>query len=221
MAAKMAAEELREKILNAFAKALDCAVEDIDFDGTVAEGGGKEMTLVQLAHQAVARVGTQQMNGFASFCSPVSPPPFMVGFAEVKVDIETGKVTPVDFVGAVDCGTVINPALAKVQTEGGIVQGIGMALYEEVRYNSRGAMETNNFMIYKIPTRKDTGNIRVDFVESYEPTGPFGAKSIGEVVINPIAPAIQNAIDNAVGVHLGEPPYIPERVYMAMQKKKE
>ena len=114
--------------------------------------------------------------------SPVSPPPFMVGMAEVEVDKETGEVELLDYVAVVDCGTPVNPNLARVQTEGGIAQGIGMALYEDVVYNAKGKNYSNSFMQYKIPTRLDVGTIRVDFKSSYEPTGPFGAKSIGEIV---------------------------------------
>lgn len=103
--------------------------------------------------------------------------------------------------------------------EGGIVQGIGMALYEEVRYTSRGNQETNNLMTYKIPTRLDVGNLHVEFVESYEPSGAYGVKSIGEVVINTSCPAIQGAILNATGADLTDLPMIPERVYNAMHTK--
>jgi CO/xanthine dehydrogenase Mo-binding subunit len=121
-------------------------------------------------------------------------------------------------VAVIDCGTVINPNLATIQAEGGLVQGIGLALYEEVRYDQIGRMTTNSFMQYKIPTRKDIGNIRVFFEESYEPTGPFGAKSIGEVVINTPAPAIIAAIYNAVGVRMTELPITPEKLFTAMQQ---
>ena len=141
----------------------------------------------------------------------------MAGFAEVEVDRETGKVSLVDYVAVVDCGTVVNPNLARVQAEGGIVQGIGMALFEEVKYDSRGNLQSNSFMTYKIPGRKDVGKIRVEFEPSHEPTGPFGAKSIGEVVINTPAPAIAAAVYNAVGVRVTDLPITPEKVFMGMQ----
>ena len=156
----------------------------------------------------------------AAHYSPTSPPPFMVGMAEVEVDMETGKVTPIDYVAVVDCGTVINPALARVQTEGGIAQGIGMALYEDVVYNAKGKDLSNSFMQYRIPTRLDVGEIRVDFESSYEPSGPFGAKSIGEIVINTPSPAIASAVSHATGGHFRELPITPEKVYCEMQKEK-
>lgn len=221
MAVKKAAEQLLERIMKRFASELVAPEGKLDFDGWQAKNmiDGRRLTLGELGVALTSRVDCEQLNGFATFGSSVSPPPFIVGFAEVHVDLDTGKVIPVDFVGIVDCGTVINPALVKVQTEGGIVQGIGMALYEEVRYTDKGNLETNNFMLYKIPTRQDVGVVRADYVESYEPTGPYGVKSIGEVVINVSCPAIQNAIENAVGVHLSQLPFTPERVYNALKQR--
>lgn len=151
--------------------------------------------------------------------SPLSPPPFMVGMVEVEVDTETGNVDVLDYVAAVDCGTPINPNLARVQTEGGIAQGIGMALSEEVQYTDRGKIRNNSFMQYKIPTRQDIGNIRVEFESSYEKTGPFGAKSIGELVIDTPCPALVEAIYNATGVRLTELPMTPEKIAMGILKK--
>ncbi len=150
----------------------------------------------------------------ATNSSPVSPPPFMVGMAEVEVDTETGSVEVLDFVGVVDCGTPINPNLARVQAEGGIVQGIGMALYENIQFNGKGQMLNNSFMQYKIPSRQDIGKIRVEFESSYEPQGPFGAKSIGEIVINTSSPAIAHAIYNATGKRFHELPITPEKIVM-------
>lgn len=146
--------------------------------------------------------------------SPISPPPFMAGMAEIDLDPETGHVELVEYAAAVDCGTVVNPNLARVQTEGGIAQGIGMALFEDVQYSGRGKVLENSLMQYKIPTRLDVGKIRVEFESSYEPSGPFGAKSIGEIVINTPAPAIVHAIYNATGKWFRELPVKPERIVM-------
>lgn len=152
--------------------------------------------------------------------SPLSPPPFMVGMVEIEVDTETGSVDVLDYVAAVDCGTPINPNLARVQTEGGIAQGIGMALSEDVQYTDKGKIRNNSFMQYKIPTRQDIGNIRVAFESSYEKTGPFGAKSIGELVIDTPCPALAEAIYNATGVRLTELPMTPEKIAMGILKNK-
>lgn len=153
-----------------------------------------------------------------SFGSKSSPPPYMASFCEIETDIKTGKVKILDFVSVVDCGKVINPALARVQVEGGIVQGIGLALYEDVKYSQDGKMLTNSFLQYKIPTREDICDIRVDFEESYEPTGPFGAKSIGEIVINTPAPAIAAALHNATGNYFNSLPMDIEDIYNSINK---
>ena len=151
--------------------------------------------------------------------SPVSPPPFMVGLAEVEIDKETGHIELIDYVAVVDCGTVVNTNLARIQVEGGIAQGIGMALFEDITYSEKGQMYQNSFMQYKLPGRQDVGNVRVEFESSYEPTGPFGAKSIGEIVINTPSPAIAHAVYNAVGVQIRTLPITSEKIYFHMQEK--
>ena len=146
----------------------------------------------------------------------MSPPPYMVGMVEIELDKETGKVDVLDYVAVVDCGTPINPNLARIQTEGGLVQGIGMALYENVTYSPTGRILENSFMQYKVPTRLDMGHLQVEFESSYEPTGPFGAKSIGEIVINTPAPALAHAIYNATGVWHRTLPITPEKILMGL-----
>lgn len=152
--------------------------------------------------------------------SPISPPPFMVGAAEVEVDLETGEAKIIDYAAAVDCGTPVNPNLARVQAEGGILQGIGMTLTENITYNKLGKLAENSLMQYKIPTRVDIGKIQVDFESSYENEGPFGAKSIGEVVINTPLPAVADAIYNATGTRFYELPITPEKIAMAVLESK-
>ena len=145
----------------------------------------------------------------------------MVGAAEVEVDTETGEVKLLEFDACVDCGTPINPNLTRVQAEGGLLQGIGMALTENVTYDAKGYPMENSFMQYKIPTRVDIGKIRVEFENSYEPNGPFGAKSIGEVVINTPLPAIADAVYNAIGTRFYELPITPEKIAMAEAAQKD
>ena len=215
MAVVKACGLLREKIVAAGAQMLGCAAEDAEFNGTCVRCGGETVSLRDVANRSLA-AGAQELFASASHGSPVSPPPFMAGAAEVDIDPETGEVRVVDYCAAVDCGTVVNPNLARVQTEGGIAQGIGMALYEDVRMTDRGRMMSNSFMQYKIPTRLDVPSIRVEFEQSYEPTGPFGAKSIGEIVINTPAPAIADAVYNAVGVRVTDLPITPEKVLRGM-----
>ena len=219
MAVVQAAQALRQQIIQEGAKWLQASPQQVEFDGQAIRltGGDKSVDLQQLAEQLVLGTGKHQLVGNATYGSPVSPPPFIAGFAEVEVDTETGKIVVLDYVAVVDCGTVINPNLARIQVEGGIVQGIGMALFEEVRYDAAGRLQSDSFMQYKIPSRKDIGDIRVVFEESFEPTGPFGAKSIGEVVINTPAPAIAHAVYNATGVRITTLPITPEKVFMGMR----
>ncbi|WP_425058700.1 Putative xanthine dehydrogenase molybdenum-binding subunit XdhA [Sporomusa carbonis] len=223
MAVAQACEDLRRQIISHAAKFLQAAPEQVEFNGEIisAVDSGKSISLAKLAELMVLGAGNRQLVGTATYGSPVSPPPFIAGFAEVEADPETGKIDLINYVAVVDCGTVLNANLARIQVEGGIAQGIGMAMFEDVRYDERGRMQTNNFMQYKIPCRQDVGNITVAFEASYEPTGPFGAKSIGEVVINTPPPAIAHAVYNAVGVSITSLPITPEKVFMAKQSLKK
>ncbi|MBC3887137.1 molybdopterin-dependent oxidoreductase [Acetobacterium paludosum] len=211
-------ETLVEKIRDKGARQLGCAIEDVEFDGArVYQVDAKES--INLKDLTVAVGSDKELSATELFCSPVSPPPFVVGMAEVEIDKETGKIDLIDYVAVVDCGTVINTNLVRLQTEGGIAQGIGMALYEDITYGESGRNFSNSLMQYKIPTRLDVGRIRVGFESSYEPTGPFGAKSIGEVVINTPAPAIANAVFNGVRVKVRELPITAEKIYNGMKQK--
>ena len=139
----------------------------------------------------------------------------MVGMAEIELDRETGVVEVLNYASVVDCGIPINPALARIQAEGGIVQGIGHTLMEDVTRTPKGRIRESSLFTYRLPPRLDTGRIRVEFENSYEPTGPFGAKSIGEIVINTPAPAITQAIYRATGVWHRELPILPEHIVLA------
>ena len=222
MAVIKTCESLKNKIMERGAQYLEVPAEEVEFDGkkVVHLPSGKEISLKEIGNNVMCNSNEPLMASEAN-SPPISPPPFMAGIAEIELDKETGKVELVDYVAVVDCGTVVNPALARVQVEGGIAQGIGMALYEDVVYNKDGKNFSNSFMQYKIPTRLDVGDIRVDFESSYEPTGPFGAKSIGEIVINTPSPAIANAIYNATHVRLRELPMTAEKIYRGMQELAE
>ena len=213
-------ESLIQKITEYGANLLGCESSEVEFQGNrvVNMQTGAEISLKDIGNNAMCN-NSDALYATESCSSPVSPPPFMVGAAEVEVDTETGKIELINYKAVVDCGTVINPNLARVQTEGGLVQGIGMAMFEDVKYTDKGVDQTNSFMQYKIPTRQDIGTIQVEFESSYEPTGPFGAKSIGEIVINTPSPAIANAVYNAVGVRVRELPITPEKVFEGMMEK--
>ena len=220
MAVVKTSETLREKICARGAEYLGCSVDDVEFDGekVINLQTGSFISRAEIGNRVMCN-NNEVLSASEAFTSPCSPPPFMVGMAEVEVDKETGEIELVDYVAVVDCGTPINPNLARVQVEGGIAQGIGMALYEDVVYNKKGKNYSNSFMQYKIPTRLDVGTIRVEFESSYEPSGPFGAKSIGEIVINTPSPAIANAISHATNVRVRELPITPEKIYWGMQEQ--
>ncbi len=228
VAVMKACEELKKRICKLGAEMLEVDEKKVDFDGSYVfydETLGMDAadTEKKVSLEDIALKGTFfnniELQVVRQHSSPLSPPPFMVGMVEVEVDTETGSVEVLDYVAAVDCGTPINPNLARVQTEGGIAQGIGMALSEDVQYTDKGKIRNNSFMQYKIPTRQDIGNIRVAFESSYEKTGPFGAKSIGELVIDTPCPALAEAIYNATGVRLTELPMTPEKIAMGILKK--
>jgi CO/xanthine dehydrogenase Mo-binding subunit len=212
MAVVNACNDLKQRIISAAAKHWKVDPSEIDIDDGVIHYNDSHLDYIDLGRILSVGPAGGTLVGTGSFGHPASPPPYMAGFAEIEYDPETGVVKVVDYVGVVDCGTVINPPLAKVQVESGIVQGIGYALYEDVRYGDTGQLFTNNFMQYKIPTRPDISKVRVAFEESYEPSGPYGAKSIGEVVINTSAPAIQSAIHAATGRYLYRLPMKPEMI---------
>ncbi len=217
-AVELCALKLREKICALGAKKLDVTPEAVGFDGEkvyIEEGAraGESISLVNIATASMC--GNEiALEETVTHSSKLSPPPFMVGAAELEVDTLTGEIQVLDYVAAVDCGTSLNPALTRVQAEGGLLQGIGMALMEDVTYNAEGRLAQNSFMQYKIPSRLDVKQIRVAFENSYEASGPFGAKSIGEVVINTPLPAIADAVYNAVGKRFYELPITPEKVVM-------
>lgn len=222
MAVVKTCETLKKKIMERGAQYLDVPADEVEFDGkkVIHLSSEKEISLKEIGNHVMCSSNEPLMASEAN-SSPISPPPFMAGIAEIELDKETGKVELVDYVAVVDCGTVVNPSLARVQVEGGIAQGIGMALFEDIVYNEKGKTYSNSFMQYKIPSRLDVGKIRVEFESSYEPTGPFGAKSIGEIVINTPSPAISNAVQNAVGVIIRELPITAEKVYRGMQENEK
>ncbi len=217
MAAVKASELMKEKLLKLAAVELKEPESALEFDGkkVFCEENGKEISLFDLATASMVN-NEIALEVTYSHSSPVSPPPFMAACAEVEVDPDTGSIELVDYAACIDCGTVVNTNLARVQAEGGLLQGIGMTLFEDIWYNEKGVNLSNSLMQYKIPTRQDFKQIRVDFDSSYEPTGPYGAKSIGEIVINTPAPAIAHAVYNATGVWVNELPITPEKILKGM-----
>lgn len=221
MAVVKACEKLRNSILEAAAGFFNVDKEDIEFDGKKINtlDHAHEMSLADFADTCFNGGIAKALIASDSHMSPTSPPPFMVGIAEVDVDKLTGEIKVHDYVSVVDCGTVVNPNLARVQAEGGIVQGIGMALSEDITYSNEGKMRNRNFLQYKLPTRVDVPSVRVEFESSYEDNGPFGAKSIGEVVINTPTSAIASAIKHATGVQVRTLPITAEKVLLGKENE--
>ena len=217
-AVEQCAEQLKQKICQVGAGLLGLDERAVVFagDAVTSEDGTQRATLAQIA--AASQCGSNTaLEAVVTHSSEISPPPFMVGAAEVEVDLETGEAQVIRYEAAVDCGTPVNPNLARVQAEGGILQGIGMELTENVTYDDRGMPQENSLMQYKIPARNDIGHIHVVFESSYEGTGPFGAKSIGEVVINTPLPAVADAIYHATHKRFYELPITREQIALAGQ----
>lgn len=214
-AVEKAGRKLVENICKLATTMFDCAESDVRFEGSQVSriSTGETLSIQKIATKS--QCGNNiSLDVTETHYSPVSPPPFMVTMVEIELDRLTGEVKLLDTKAVVDSGTLLNPAIARVQAEGGIAQAIGHTLTENLNYTKTGALIENSFMQYKIPTRLDVGRIQVEFEHTFEPTGPFGAKSIGEIVINTPGPAIAHAIYRATGVWHRELPITPCQIAM-------
>lgn len=223
-ACRQAALKMKTKLINEAARIMNYSADELECSNSCIKkidsiNENERVTFADIGTSTLYSSNQHQISVTASNCSPTSPPPFSAQFAEVEVDIETGRVRIVNYVAAVDCGTPINPIQAEGQTEGGVVTAIGQALYEEYHFDSKGRMLNPNFEHYKTPGPKDTPRIKTILVPTWEPDGPFGAKSVSEVVVNGPMPAIANAIYDACGIRLYEAPFTPERVFKALKSK--
>ena len=218
MATTNAAKKLRENICEIGARVLQRSLEEVEFDGSKVYtlDGALEVSLKEISYDAQCN-NTITVDIIETCSSKISPPPYSASMVEVEIDPETGKVDVIELVSVIDCGIPVNPNLAKVQAEGGVVQGIGMALSENITYDVAGRIAENNWMQYRMPTRVDAGKITIAFEHSYEPSAPFGVKSIGEIVINTATPCIAHAIARATGRWLHTAPFTPEKVLMALK----
>ena len=220
-AAWKAAQKMRKRLIKEAATFLEVKEESVEFDGKTFVSGDKSITLDEISVKMLYNKNLQQVQVTESYYGHVSPPPFMAAYAEVEVDIETGEYKVLNYVTVTDCGTTINPMLARGQVEGGVIQGMGMACFEDVIYDKKGNLVSNNFLNYHIPTHKDIPNLISEFADSYEPTGPFGAKSVGEIGIDTPPAAICNAIYNATGVRVHTLPITPEKILRGLKELKK
>jgi putative selenate reductase molybdopterin-binding subunit len=218
MAAQKAAEKVRRMILERAARMLGEEEQYLHLQDGLVVGRRRKLSLGEVCINALYEEDQEQIMATASHISYDCPPPFSAHFAEVAVDTETGQVRVLQYVAAVDCGTAINPQQAEGQTLGGIHMGLGYALTEQYRFDDRGRMLNPRFLDYKILSAADMPPVKVILVESFEPTGPFGAKSVSEIPANGPAPAIANAIYHAAGIRLRQVPFTPERVLAALER---
>ena len=215
-AVRKASDKMIETLKNEVAMLLSVPYDQVNYHKGVFSTADSTLTLEELGF----KLNRKQIVVTDSHVCDKEAPPYKAGFVEVEIDLETGKIDVVDFVGVIDCGTPINTNLATVQAQGGMLQGIGMALYEESEYANSGDEKNASFLTYKLPSRKDALITRVEFAPSYEPTGPYGAKSIGEIVINTASPAIMDAIFNATGVQVRSLPITPSKFYEYLRPNK-
>ncbi len=220
-AAWNAAQKMRARLIKEAAGYLGVKESTVEFDGELFVSGDKQVSLNDLSILWLYNKEQHQVSVTESYIGHVSPPPFMAAYAEVEVDLETGEYEVLNYVTVTDCGTTINPMLARGQVEGGIVQGLGMACFEDVKYDKKGNLLSNNFLNYHIPTHKEIHKLTSEFADSYEPTGPFGAKSVGEIGIDTPPAVICNAIYNATGVRIHTLPITPEKILKGLKELKK
>lgn len=218
-AVKKAAEQVREQILERAKMML--RVETTEglrlHDRRVVAPDGRSVTLAEIALNSLHVTDQKQIMATASHMSLHSPPPFGAQYAEVEVDTQTGQVTVTKLVMAVDCGTAINPRTAQGQIEGGLVQALGYAVSEEMAYDEQGRVLTTRFGDYRIFQANEVPEIEAILVPTYEPSGPYGAKAVAEIPMDGVAPAVANAVYDAVGVRIRELPLTPEKVWRALR----
>ena len=219
-AVQRAAEVVRAELLDIASDLLGERAVELQ-GGFARAASGECVAITEVARASLYGPRKRQIQGAASKLSEDSPPPFAATFAEVEVDLETGAIQVLHLAQAVDCGVAINPMQAEGQVEGGTAQALGYALYEDMRYDAAGRLLNPSFADYKIPSALDMPRLTVHLVPTEEPSGPFGAKSIAEIPLDGPAPAIANAVRDALGIRLDALPMTPERVWQALRTAAE
>ncbi|MEW6028232.1 MAG: molybdopterin cofactor-binding domain-containing protein [Chloroflexota bacterium] len=219
-AAQICAERIKGRAVQMFKVAgLNVEPSNLQLSNRmVIAPNGQSIPLKEIALDSLHRNNQEQIMGVASYVSPSSPPPFAAQFAEVTVDTETGAVTVDRLVMAVDSGVIVNPLTASGQIEGGMTQALGYAVCEEMRYDEKGQAIERDFDRYHIFRADEMPELETIFVETFEPTHPFGVKAVAEIPMDGVAPAVGNAVLDAVGVNVDENPVTPEKVWRALKK---
>lgn len=214
-----AAKKLRVMMVDKVAHLMNVSTDLITFDGKTFKSKDETLSLKDFSNRITYNEHQEQLTASDSYVGHKSPPPFMAGFCTVEVDKQTGEFKVLDYTSVVDCGVTINPKLAQGQVEGAIVQGLGMAAYEESHRTKNGRLIENDMMTYRIPTHKEAPHLTTEFADSHEESGPYGAKSVGEIGIDTPPAALSNAIYNATGVRITTLPITPEKILEGMKKK--
>jgi len=218
-AAVRAAEQVAEQIRARAARILgDVGPHDIDlYDRRAWTPDSRSLSLEEVALHTLHSEDQHQIMGIGSYVSPVSPPPFAAQFAEVTVDTETGQVTVDRLLMALDCGIIVNPTTAGGQVEGGMAQALGYAVCEEMVFDQYGRLVNPRFGDYHIFSADEMPEMEVIFVETYEPSHPFGVKAVAEIPLDGVAPAVGNAVYDAIGVQIPDIPLTPEKVWRTLR----
>ncbi len=219
-AVRRAAEKIRLNIMETAADIWGTDIQKLTVkqDTITCPDTGRRLSFADIAVSALYNRNQHQIQATASAISHRSPPPFSAHFARVAVDINTGNVRMVTYVAAVDCGTAINPTLAEGQTEGGVMNAISSALWENYEFTDSGRMRNPSFTHYKIGMIRDVPDMRTILIPTYEDSGPYGAKSVSEICTNGPLPVLSNAIYDAVGIRLRDAPFTSEKIWMELQK---
>ena len=220
-AVKKCAEAIKGQILKTGAEMLmmDESSVEVTNSSVASKGGLRGVSFEEICRYSFYGKNQYQIQAATSHVSPKSPPPFAAHYAEIEVDTFTGIIKVLNYLAAVDCGVPINPRLAEGQTEGAIVSGLAYSLFENYYFSEKGRLLNDTFGKYGVMTASDVPPIKVFLVNSYEETGPFGAKSISEININGALPSVANAFYNATGKRLFSAPFTPERVLKALGNK--
>jgi putative selenate reductase molybdopterin-binding subunit len=214
----VAARKVAEQIKAVAGQILDVPAEEIMLAERQAwADDGRSVTLAEIALHSLHKTGQHQIMAVGSYVSPDSPPPFAAQFADVTVDTATGQVTVNKLVMVLDCGVIVNPAAAVGQIEGGMTQALGYAVCEEMLFDETGRLVNPRFGDYRIFTADEMPEMVVRFVQTYEPTHPFGVKAVAEIPLDGVGPAVANAVYNAIGVQIPVIPLTPERVWRALR----
>jgi len=221
-AAEQAAQRIRQRAASMFS--LDSSAQSVNpeqvrlVDRQAISPDGRSITMSEIGHETLHHADQEQIMGIGSYMSPVAPPPFAAQFAEVIVDVETGQVVVENLVMAVDSGVIVNPLTASGQIEGGMTQALGYAVCEEMVYDSQGRAREQDLRDYHIFQAHEMPQLGTIFVETFEPTHPFGVKAVAEIPMDGVAPAVGNAVFNACSVNIDQNPITPEKVWRKLRQ---